>query len=149
MKVGIEVEGRYRGLDTVFCSDQEFIHAQAKIIDVMAEHNSVHVYISDHNNVVYMRSVVAWLEENGNMVTIERTKMSKQDLHILELFPSIHVMLNISEAENADDVWNLRPTDQIKFHRSVEGESMPQVMCMPVECLYHTKPSEFLGDLKV
>jgi hypothetical protein len=126
MKIGIEVEGRYKGIKTLFCSALEYL--MEPLPDLM---RVSHIYISDHENALDITNENVFYEiPESHLITVERTEVGKKPCD------RIHVILNVP----SDSFWNLRETDQVKFDLN------QTVYAVPLEVMYKTKPEDFAGD---
>jgi len=136
MHLGIEVEGKYKGIKTLFISADElwmiplffekYAH-QAKEIKQL--------YISDHANELDIRpgSPVLLYKERFDLITVERTACAGP--HDAE----IHVMLVVEHS----DFWALLETDQIKFTRN------HYVWAITKGEMHKSIPQDFEGDKEV
>lgn len=151
MKIGIEVEGRLRGVKTLFVSAEDIILFSTdeleKGLDVMLNYNSLdtinavmkensvsHIYISDRDNKIPYKL----LSYFKCLVTLDVTKV-----------------LNQSRPPNVTIIWTL-PTefwasmaalgaeDQVKFHSNNRD-----VLTATKHHFIRTHPVEFAGDLEV
>lgn len=137
MKIGKEVEGRLKGLDTLFMSAQDFVEKansfaeERSEIFILCMENSVnHVYVSDLENELDLQAVAKFSKREAVVVTVERTALT-------ERVPSnINVML----AMDYSSFQHLKETDQVKFSRDL------YVHCIPKESMYKTIPSDFAED---
>lgn len=132
MKIGIEVEGRLKGIKTLFCDAQELVGARALFADDKTLSSVKAIYVSDHDNTLDPSSSdLAWLIDQGIFITLEVTQVT-------EKWPDeVSIMLHVE----SDSYWFLKPTDQIKFHRGDQ-----RVDAFAVESAYKTMPEDFEGD---
>ncbi len=134
-KIGIEVEGRLRGVKTLFCSADELVD-RAKIISYAASKGITHVYVSDRNNTLdYV--MLGWMFSDC-LVTLDVTEV-RQGVRPT----NVTVILTMPHSY-WESVSRLRPDDQIKFHS--EGR---EVLCASVRNFVPTQPIEFLGDEEI
>lgn len=135
MKIGLEVEGRYKGLRTLFLIAEEFNRIPSEdIIEIATENKAQQIYISDHNNEVLNQCTFHGSQWSTFKVTLEVTQVMFYQDH-----SAVHLLLVIPE----ENVWRLKPTDQIKFSRD------HTVYAVPVESMYKTTPEDFFGDVEV
>lgn len=140
MKLGKEVEGRLKGLRTVFMTADEAINifggkgpitVNVTKHDLAAIGNVQAIYISDHGNVLTPDSVVFNEIRTLDLVTsIERTAVN-------DFWPDdICVLLTIE----SPSFWYLKDTDQVKF--SYEQN----VRSVVLENMTVTNPEDFRDD---
>lgn len=130
-KVGLEVEGRYQGLRTLFISVDEMSKVNVGRLDRIQQ-----IYISDLNNVLDLNSdpfLADWCEMW--FVTVERTYVPSFTI------PALNIMLNV---QGNSGFWNLKPTDQIKFH--LDTKDGPVVKSVSYGEMYLTEPVDFIND---
>ena len=134
MKLGIEVEGRLRGIPTLFCNadfDVEELFANLR------KHPVSHVYISDNTNKLSYRGIGALLK--GYLVTLDVTEVRAE-----EPPANVSLMLRIDDIQDAwTSVSRLTKEDQIKF------EFDRNVIVLPMTAAILTNPSEFAGDIEL
>lgn len=130
MKVGIEVEGRFKGVPTLFCGAHEYLKgiAEAKKQGVS------HIYISDNKNKLAYHNPA--LANCGLLVTLDVTEVQG----CLDRPSNITLMLRL---EGYPQVRRLKDCDQVKF------EAKRNVVVLPMYNSINTSPHEFLGDRKV
>lgn len=137
MKVGVEVEGRHRGIKTLFCDALEFADLTVEdVIDIKMAHQIEAIYISDHNNSVDLTDnniFVKKLKSFLQMVTVERTWVDKDVAPMFDIFLVVE-----SKA-----FWNLRDKDQIKFTKDLN------VFAACKGLMYETTPDAFNGDKEI
>lgn len=132
MKIGIEVEGRLRGVKTLFCGPQDVAAAKA----YLAANPLTHVYISDRDNTLdYV--MVGW-SFPACLVTMDVTSVREG------VRPTNVTLILTLPHSHWDNVARLRADDQVKFH-SVDRE----VLCATARNFVPTQPAEFLGDVAV
>jgi hypothetical protein len=138
-KIGVECEGRLRGVKTLFVSAVELITNKHIIQDLLKENCTNHLYVSDHGNTLNYEAVGNMFE--NKQVTIEVTKVcGKQNMRR----PSnVSLMLTLPQ-EYFNSVANLWEDDQVKFH-SPERE----VLCVAARNFIATTPDEFEGDTEL
>jgi hypothetical protein len=126
-KIGIEVEGRFKGIKTLFIQAEEFDDA----LRIPRECN--HIYISDNENTLDLSAEEwdAWTERW--LITVDVTDVCETPR------PGLNIMLRIDHPS----FWYLKPTDQIKF------EQDKNVWTIPVESMYRTFPEDFEGDIQL
>lgn len=146
MKIGIEVEGRLKGLPTLFMTANEalvFFNYKSLKDAVDPQHHKYidqvrHVYVSDHANILYATDycMVQW-KDMAMPVTLERTFIDLCDAK--EMPANVTIMLTV----DSRGFWNLRPQDQVKFSLN------EHVHCMAVENMTVTEPKDFEGDIEL
>lgn len=135
MKIGIEVEGRFKGLKTLFASTSD--DAMYDAFKAVSDRQIPHLYISCepsdlHNLVSYLRNFKDECIPN-TLVTVECSEILDIDLDSTYID---HFMLDITP-----DVHKLRPQDSIKSH---DGDL--NVLCTHVETMVRTVSSDFNND---
>jgi hypothetical protein len=153
MKIGREVEGRFRGLLTLFLDAHEaldfFERPSLKAACKNQEAKDLiekvrHIYITDHTHYLTPNSycLKMW-GELGFVVCIERRRVTDRDM-----WPS-HVSFLL--AVEHPDVSELFGTDQIKFiiPDRLSASFVPKVMSVRVGQMDKTFASEFLQDVEV
>lgn len=154
MKIGFEVEGRYKGLYTLFMKADEALdffayrslkQRASRSIDDKIE-KVRHIYISDHENILRPADTCLqkW-DELGLPVTIEVTRVNSWRAVFTK---NVHLMLAVVDGDFLTNTsfWNLLPTDQIKFS-SPKGPAH-MVYCVTKENMSVTKPEDFDGDFE-
>ena len=127
MKIGIEVEGRFKGIKTLFMSAEEYL-----VFNDNVEQQFNAIYISDIENVLPLQSVNLKALHEKYLITIERSWVDK-----------VPAYLNIVLHIDIPSVWTLKPTDQIKFEKDLT------VKTIPLENLYTTYPADFEQDKQI
>ena len=128
MKVGIECEGRFKGLVTLFCDAKEF-DTDARLLDLSLLPIQ-QIYISDHENVLNLNdSDLCNFHRNNVRITVERTN-----------FDSAPYWINIMLVIDNESFWNLRYQDQIKFSKDLNVYSVLK------DQMYYTDPADFKSD---
>jgi hypothetical protein len=130
MKVGIEVEGRFKGLKTLFVDYSELYSDDVNA--VADEYNCQQIYISDLTNYLDLSEDLTYINDKF-IITIERTVISNK------VNPRLNIMLHI---EN-ESFWLLKPNDQIKFSRE------QFVFATPKDTMFVTLPTDFDQDINV
>lgn len=127
MKYGKEVEGRFCGLNTLFCTADEFIHT-----DVTAHitFEIQQIYISDHSNKLDLTSSILKSISNCVIVTVELT----------ELTAPVPKHINVLLTLPWDSFQYLNPNDQIKFSKD------NHVFACTKRQMVETFPEEFNDD---
>lgn len=137
MKYGIEVEGRLKGVPTIFVGADEFVTDPDSIYKAMRDHSVSHLYISDPDNIV------PYTTDFGKiLVTLDMTRVrydnTRRPANVL-------LMLRIDPAQKQGwefaDLVLLRDGDQIKFERN------QFVFVFPWSARIATNPSEFVDDI--
>ena len=133
MKTGIEVEGRYKGLRTLFIGAAEYsrLIETGRLQSLMVDHP--HLYISDLDNTLDYDSLVPDCLE-GKVITLEVTRVPPG------LRPgNLSIMLRLP---HLDEILQLSETDMFKFTRETDRTVKVGLPGM----LIHTDPSDFEGD---
>lgn len=132
MKTGIEIEGRLKGLKSLFVSTKEILElGTAKVIQTAREQGVVHIEIPQDVIVNLRNYMFKDFHEAGFIVTTETTK-------IVDEAPDF---LNVVLIVENQDFFKLRGVDQIKF---VDAEL--NVYMATVETMVRTYPHEFDAD---
>ena len=146
MKYGIEAEGRYKGVRSIFCENVlEFFNISVEGISLIAQQNKAcHIAIMDLTDEIDhtpdsedTQKLKAILNE-GFMVTIECTTPP----NLIDRNPDIFIVKHINDPA----FFNLLETDQIKF---VDDEINRNVRMTPVESMIPTSAEAFLSDREV
>jgi hypothetical protein len=134
MKLGLEVEGRFKGVQTLFVSEEEFTNQRFEIDCIIKDMVDIkHIYISDRNNRLDLEQP---LELRRNLlVSIERTSIPN-----ISIDPTITCVLLRVDTES---FWALRPTDQVKFSKN------HNVRTVTVENMSMTIPTDFDNDVEL
>ena len=154
MKLGKEVEGRLKGLYTLFMDGKEartffefkslkeraFPLGSADSIEEVE-----HIYVSDLDSCMTpdAECFAKW-KEFGLKVTLEVDRVS-----LREDYPdNVTVMLNVTDNSlyASRSFWRLLPNDQVKFVLPVEDSFM--VRCVTVGSMTMTAPEDFAGDIE-
>jgi hypothetical protein len=127
MKIGIECEGRLKGIPTLFCDATELLSVRNVAQDMQVSH----IYVSDPNNMLSYEEVGSELAEF--MVTLDVTAIT------LGYRPSnLSIMLSLP---GYDQISKLTDHDQIKF------EHERNVVVFPINSALLTVPADFAGDV--
>jgi hypothetical protein len=143
MKLGIEVEGRFKGLKTLFMSAEEAadifnpkapltLKMSQKAVKALGEVQAV--YISDHQNTLRPDNpLFDQFRDTQLIISVEVTKLD-------QVWPDdICVLLSV----DSSSFWHLKETDQVKFNYE------QTVYCVPLENMSHTYPEDFRGDIEL
>lgn len=137
MKLGIEVEGRLRGVPTLFCNAD---FDTQELLANLRKHPVSHVYISDNTNKLGYHGIGALLR--GYMVTLDVTEVRAESRPA-----NVSLMLRLdgdgSLLQLFEQVSRLTKEDQIKFERD------RNVIVLPMTAAIFTQPSEFAGDVEL
>lgn len=157
MKVGTEVEGRFKGIQTLFVSAEEathyfsgdFEHAMNNLQSILdfsgPNHKPLQVYISDHDNELdFSSSALANLDEVGLLVTIEVTAMDEYR----ERYPAnvsfiLSCVDTVEPSDYTKSFFHLKDTDQVKFSQD------QFVFCATKESFIKTQPKDFEADIEI
>jgi len=134
MKIGIEVEGRFKGLRTLFMGYGEFFELKSfeDIEGILRDKCLQQVYISDLDNRIELRKQILRDMSKVAIVTLERTFVDG-------LLPE-HVRIVLSVPVRTD-MRILRPGDQIKI------DQHQHVWEVSKESMITSIPSDFLNDV--
>lgn len=138
MKLGIECEGRLKGLKTLFISAEEFKH-DLSVENYITQHYSQlqQVYIVDKKNILREIDLIKLsLFTHCLTVTIEVQSLSYELLQFNHLF---NVILSVE----MNDAFHLKSTDQFKVHYN------NHVMVVPIEMMIKSSPEDFVNDQKI
>lgn len=129
MHIGLEAEGRFKGLPTLMMTPEEFIAGQQYLV----EQPFFNIYITDTDNVLDLDII----NDNRDpytdpILSIERTKIDK-------LYENLDIIYQVPEIP----VWFLKSTDQIRMN---DGRD---VWMIPVDCMIRTTPDDYKGDFDV
>lgn len=127
MKLGIEVEGRFKGLKTLFFNIDEKIN-----LNIFNNPSFIQIYISKIKTKFQNEKLINDLL-NKFFITIETDDLSDIPKYIKN---KVSIILNI-ENEN---FFNLKETDQIKFNKN------NNVYCISKESMFKSFPEDFLKD---
>lgn len=131
MKIGIEVEGKHKGLPSFFVNETELDDLIKNTDQILSDHQKVrHLYVTSDNpsdEVFIKLSILV----KSFYITLEVKEVN------FEVPTDIHIMLNI----DAPNVWKLKETDSVKFHNEQN-----YVLSTSLESLYLTYPEAFLDD---
>lgn len=126
MKIGLECEGEFDTVESLFMSAAEFMSC-----DDINGWTVKQVYISDHNNELDLYdSRLYKLYARGLRVVVEVTEFKEAPYYV-------NIMLLI----NNDSFWNLRANDHVKFSRDLN------VYAIKKKSMPYTDPSNFAGDV--
>jgi len=134
MKIGTEIEGRYCGISTLFVGADELHELEAIALRQNVKtikYAFKQIYISDHENIIDLNSVLLSHLSHKYIITIERTE-------VLEEYPDC---VNIILSVESPSFWHLKPNCQVKFSKDMN------VFAMTKRQMIETKPSEFLNDI--
>ena len=127
MKLGIEVEGRFKGIPTLFLSAMEFLKAE------WCGHKQQHVYVSDHDNTLPYE---LFSKYPTRVFTLELTQVKPEPRP-----GNVFLMLLLPGYES---VSKLNPGDQFKFH-----DEQRNVLCATQQSLIATSSEEFENDVEL
>jgi len=140
-KIGIEVEGRFTGLKTLFLSALEFSNEAylKKALELGDKHTDLkglikQVYISDldnHLDLVADPNLTLYELSKTYIVTVEVSEVREETPEY------INIMLNIG----CPSFWNLSEVDQFKF------SDKQHVFSASVANMSETLPEDFAGDI--
>jgi hypothetical protein len=146
MKIGIEVEGRLRGIKTIFIDHTETTSLK-DLLDTDARLAHIgHIYISDIPSTWDESNLMplGWVFD-GYTITMEVTN-SLMDRSVLP--SNISLMLNVEGIGDDgssfyEHIENLLPDDQVKFNNGLN------VLCVSKRHFIQTTPAEFLDDTEI
>ncbi len=127
MKYGIEVEGKYKGIKSVFLQLSELYNMDLMILPKGYNH----LYITNDTELTEdLNDIINLLLVYYN-ITFETTVVPDK------LSDEVHIMLDIK----SDEIWKLKDTDSIKMYSDKN-----QVKSISIENMYNTNPEDFLND---
>lgn len=134
MKCGSDVEGRYKGLKTIFLASSEL----AKLGFILRTRKIQAIYISDlcKEKMTVGEQELLCGHTSDYFVTLETDDLN---VYLPSLLQAVHVMYRIAST----DFFGLKETDQIKF------DDGSRVYCCPKEVMYKTDPNDYQGDLDI
>lgn len=128
MHIGLEVEGRLKGLPTLMLTPDEFRSGKYKSVKAYY----TNIYITDSHNELDLDIIDAERDPfNDPILSIERSWVDK-------IYPNLNIIICVNAP-----VWSLKPTDQIRMH---DGRD---VWMVPVESMLRSVPADFEGDFNV
>lgn len=136
MKIGLEVEGRLKGIQTLFV---DYGSDLVVAYNVCKERHISHLYVRtillDSNVVLDLANAPNWL-----YITVECDEINF-DMSTTNIN---HVMLFIKNEASINSIWKLRQTDSYKF---VRYDNL--VFSSSIESMIVTHPSDFLNDVEI
>jgi hypothetical protein len=138
MKIGKEVEGKYRGTTTLLCHVSELSTVLSNIFS-LPKHGIEHIYISDHDNVLSEKDYDN-LSNVPYQVTVETKAFPDQTR-----YPNISYMLAVELDPKALGFFSsiLYERDQVKFTANLF------VATASMFDFNTTDPTEFEADIVV
>ena len=134
MKIGVEVEGRMKGVKTFFISGLE-------IDKFMSRHDELNEKYPKYKNV-YIAHDVDMLDPRLDLMATNYDITIETSDRITDIPSWIsHVIYLIED----DNFWKLRETDSVKFHQGHNAF----VKAISVENMFHTNPEDFAGDREI
>lgn len=134
MKIGIEAEGRLRGILTLFASAEEFTDSYGVLFNHARNYGIAHIYISDRDNILDYETVGKYFVP-PYFITLDVTEVRAGPR------PTNMTIILTMPHEHWESVERLRPDDQIKFHSTNRD-----VLMTTARTLVPTSPIEFCGD---
>jgi hypothetical protein len=143
MKIGLEVEGRLKGLRTVFCTGKEFLDCSIWVLAI-TKRRIQQIYVSDHDAFIVDDLREAFLErverlKNVAFITVELP--NGHPLLMAELPAEVGLIVNLKIDPHT--FHGLRKTDQIKISDGLH------VKTIAVENMFNTTPDDFHGDEEI
>jgi hypothetical protein len=149
MKFGIEIEGAYLGVRTIFCQFFELERLVSEEIKAkVAELNVEHIYVSDHTNVVRQEQVDAILEAYPScVVTIEALGIPEH--RVSHTTARYMIAIKWPDIERLESLMHY---DQIKFTHgqrvlTFTGNNGAFKHREGNASFYNTYPADFAGDI--
>ena len=128
MHIGLEVEGRLKGIPSLFVNRDEFLSGAYKRVT----HPYHNLYITDHDNLLDLESINNTRNPLCDpIITIERTAVDRQ-------YPNLNIIFVVQVP-----MYALKDTDQIK---TSIGQN---VWMATVESMIKTTEDAFVGDINV
>ncbi len=139
MKIGIEAEGKLKGLRTLFVGVDDIATQKgfAKVEDICSDEQILQIYISDPENCLDMRQTRLNVLAQDYALTVERSVLTGTPP------PRIQIMLRLIGEEGMASMKYLRPTDQVKLSKD------KYTWVIPVECMITSCPEDIEGDIEV
>lgn len=130
MKIGVEVEGSYKGLKTLFIEQNELDKVLDKIksVDVSQVYISCNMYITGEQFIIIKK-----LLKTEKLITIDTAYF---DFIPKSIINKVNIILLVDDS----DFFKLKPTDQIKF------EIGRKVYTAKKETMIKTLPSDYKRD---
>jgi hypothetical protein len=150
MKLGVEVEGRLKGIPTLFLSAEEVLRYTP--IDLLRMQGSLpsnvfwtlhqvrHLYVSDHGNALHSAHAIFQQWALPWYISLEVTAVVNR-----KAYPTnVGFLLSITDGGHgyAHSFFELQDTDQIKFSSGNPG----YVFCTTKEAMTKTRPEDFFYD---
>jgi hypothetical protein len=150
MKIGVEVEGRLKGIRTLFIEAETVHENLEKVRAALRTNNIGHLYISDPTGILTYEEVGRLFECH---VTLDVTRTRAESRP-----PNISLMLRVDpfayewRGQNEmlvppywtfTDIERLHENDQLKFERN------NKVYVFPMTSAILTKPEDFSGDIEL
>jgi len=135
MRVGIEVEGRFKGLRSVFVTAQEWcIHRKQILRTMKADKIGYHqLYIIDRANILDLNTCFLHMSISKYIVTVERSKLE-------QVAPEwMHIVLSFQD----DSFRFLKKADDVKLHNGWDV-----AMCN-FEQMVKSKEADFVDDEEI
>jgi hypothetical protein len=136
MKIGYEVEGRLKGVRSLFLDVSEldkFYEHFVRCNCIKTVHEVCQIYVSDHSNTLDLFSIKLLNLSKEFLLTVEVTELKVDPPRY------INTMLCI----DSPSFWFLRSIDQIKISKDL------RVFSTTVENMSITNPEEFKNDTEV
>jgi hypothetical protein len=133
-KIGVEVEGRFIGLRTLFLDASE-LEQRDLVNHALANREVQQIYVSDPLNLlgIGVNTVFPMLPSLSTkyLITVEVNSLGSAPI------PEwMNIILNVDNL----DVWKLRKADQVKFSDQLN------VLATTVQSMTRTVPEDFNGD---
>ena len=148
MKFGIEVEGAFLGVKTIFCQATEITRlVSSEIKAKVAELNAEHIYVSDHANVVRQETVDAIRDAYPQcVITIESL-----GIPVFRVSPATARYMIAVNWPDIERLESLTHHDQIKFTHgkrvlTFTGNNGAFKHREGSAYFYNTHPEDFEGD---
>lgn len=141
MKIGIEAEGRLKGIPTAFMEAEEFLELQRNLLTIPAIYTTTndpdHYYISDHKGIITYDVVDKFLNYfNTKYITLEVKKLPPKRY---KWSGRINFMLHL---DGAEQIFELEDRDQIKW---VSKDN--DVMSVSINEFEFTECADFYQDV--
>jgi len=137
MKIGLEAEGRLKGIKTLFIEAHESF---LKALEVLKDKGIGHIYISDQRNLLSYAEITYVFRDYHVTLDITRVKDDWIGDNISIMF---RVDLCLKEAIY-NSILNLKSErDQIKIEKD------RHVFVFPMNCAMIAIPDDFAGDVEV
>lgn len=143
MKAGIEIEGKFKNVYSIFIHDVEI--RSEKVREYLSTHTNYQHLCIYSPNWFLLRNDLEFLKklklDTNILITIETMEIPDILEEYRDVFNIMFMLIN-------PEVFKLLKTDQIKILSS-STQHPPRVMAMCIENMYRTEPEEFSIDVDI